>query len=244
MVLQLLQDNKTKTRRIPSPQNSTINGPTCPRGIWPELDLQRAWVDSGPSPTGNQGPYIKAYYPRTESLSDPSEGPCVYRVYSRVQPGDVIWVKETWAPCQVNGVDGYVAYKADKPEKDFYPLYVRGETSIHRAARICRVRRWKSPIHMPRWASRISLEVTAVRAERLQDVSERDAKAEGVKRSHWYCPTSDEDTHVNLGALRQPHLDTCNHLNGLANLWASLHGEQSWDQNPLVWVYEFRRISK
>ncbi|OVE45700.1 hypothetical protein CBW21_22155 [Chromobacterium violaceum] len=82
--------------------------------------------------------------------------------------------------------------------------------------------RWRPSIHMPRWASRILLEITDVRVERLQDISEEDAVAEG---------------------------GPVDHPNGTARgwfeqLWEKLNGAGSWDANPWVWVIEFKRIEE
>jgi hypothetical protein len=78
--------------------------------------------------------------------------------------------------------------------------------------------KWTSSIFMPRWASRVDLEITAVRVERLQDISDDDARAEGYDRSHaspreWF-----------------------------ALLWERINGPGSWEANPWVWVVEFRRV--
>lgn len=82
--------------------------------------------------------------------------------------------------------------------------------------------RWKPSIHMPRWASRITLEITGVRVERLQDISEKDARAEGVE-------------HETL---------SCRHA--FAILWQELNGDRGfgWEKNPFIWVIEFRRIAR
>jgi hypothetical protein len=83
---------------------------------------------------------------------------------------------------------------------------------------------WKPSIHMFRWASRITLEITGVRVERLQDISEADAIAEGCQCSG--VPAS----LTNRGAF--------------AKLWESINGTGSWDANPWVWVVEFRRCEQ
>ena len=85
---------------------------------------------------------------------------------------------------------------------------------------------WKSPIHMPRWASRITLEVTGVRVERLQDISEADCAKEGAPFT--YSGFAPEDAPDWRGWYR--------------DLWESINGPESWDANPWVWVVEFRRI--
>jgi hypothetical protein len=82
-------------------------------------------------------------------------------------------------------------------------------------------------IHMPRWASRIELEVTAVRIERLQDISEADSEAEGVNFIR-ACQDADETL-------------TAKQL--FAALWESINGPKSWDANPFVWVYEFKAVN-
>jgi hypothetical protein len=113
--------------------------------------------------------------------------------------GDRLWVRETWAP-------------------DFEPYEF-----IYRADDEARASsqggRWYPSIHMPRWASRITLEVESVRVERLQEISEEDAKAEGVE---WY-PRS--------GSYKR--LFTA--------LWESINGPGSWEANPWVWVVTFKR---
>jgi hypothetical protein len=81
--------------------------------------------------------------------------------------------------------------------------------------------KWRPSIFMPRWASRILLEITAIRVERLQDISEADARAEGIAKNQ--CP----DWHA---------------LMDYQVLWESINGPGSWAANPWVWVVEFRRV--
>ena len=82
---------------------------------------------------------------------------------------------------------------------------------------------WRPSIHMPRWASRILLEVTDVRVERLQDISEADAVAEGVRNS----------LHLPGGRFAKENFE---------HLWWTINGDGSWDANPWVWVVEFKRV--
>lgn len=85
-------------------------------------------------------------------------------------------------------------------------------------------------IHMPRWASRINLEITNVRVERLNDISNQDAYEEGA------------------GECEEPNHDDCTFLTSVGNkcrfehLWESINGEGSWKENPFVWVIEFKRV--
>lgn len=94
----------------------------------------------------------------------------------------------------------------------------------------------KPSIHMPRWASRITLEITGVRVERLQDISEADAIAEGVDTRCQYQPDESPECspgHRNVDGFA---------LDNFRDLWCSINGPESWAANPWVWVIEFKRI--
>lgn len=91
--------------------------------------------------------------------------------------------------------------------------------------------KWRPSIHMPRWASRITLEITGVHVERLNDITEDDAEAEGAPRA-WL--DVDGNT-VNLG---QP-----TYKQGFARLWRDINGDESWGANPRVWIVEFKRTA-
>lgn len=91
---------------------------------------------------------------------------------------------------------------------------------------------WTRPrpsIHMPRWASRITLEITSVRVERLKDISEADAIAEGV--------SVHPDHHA------KPPTSHYSPYSAYRDLWEAINGAGSWDTNPWVWVVEFRRMA-
>lgn len=123
-------------------------------------------------------------------------------------PGDRLWVREAWAPCGPSPCDGAL-YRA---EFDSGPLSIK----------------FKPSIFMPRWASRITLEIVSVRVERLQDISEADCWAEGIHEVR-----SAGDDHGDLrGSVRQDY----------QALWESINGDGSWDENPWVWAVEFKRI--
>ncbi|HGM5805693.1 TPA: hypothetical protein ACKP33_001926 [Serratia marcescens] len=93
---------------------------------------------------------------------------------------------------------------------------------------------WTPSIHMPRWASRITLEITAVRVERLNDISQEDAQVEGMELTGWVPSYSNPD---NAGFD-----ETFTPYDNFAMLWQSIYGEESWSANPWVWVIEFRRV--
>lgn len=135
------------------------------------------------------------------------------------KPGDRLWVRETH---EFTGGVGEVRvlYKADgaelpaSKERDLMPVLYKGRPSIF----------------MPRWASRINLEITGLRVERLQDISEEDVAAEGVES----CPDCD--------AMILTHRDGGEHWNvrDYAHLWNSINSKDAWDANPWVWVVEFK----
>ena len=98
---------------------------------------------------------------------------------------------------------------------------------------------WKPSIHMPKEACRLFLQIKDIRVERLQDISEEDAKAEGIKyvidKLTGYCGFDYINDGYNL--MTTP-------FNGFRSLWKKINGFQSWDDNPWVWVIEFEKIEK
>ncbi|WP_186028441.1 hypothetical protein [Burkholderia gladioli] len=147
------------------------------------------------------------------------------------EPGDRLWVRETWSadfarhyPCD------RVWYAADDDRRHDIEVRegVRGifspESNLHVPFR------WRPSIHMPRAMSRITLEITSVRVERLQDISEADAIAEGIER------TSDGFS-VDGGR----HFHAVRARDSFASLWDSLNEERGlgWEANPWVWAIEF-----
>jgi len=154
-----------------------------------------------------------------EYVADPANSLCPYG-----KPGDRLWVRETCfnndyrqagVPVEERA-DVDLVYRAD-PLPDW-----EGEESLIT---------WRPSIHMPRWASRILLEITDVRVERLQDISRADIRAEGLQ-----CPPElgGDDVSPNYrdwypAAWRQ--------------LWESINGADSWNANPWVWVVEFKRVT-
>jgi hypothetical protein len=138
------------------------------------------------------------------------------------QVGDRLWVRETFMDLTGTGIesrtgkrDGY-AYRADTSPGS-YSDETRKEHKL----------KWTPSIHMPRTACRIVLEITGVRVERLQDITEEDAKAEGAAPStHAITP---QEAVYRVGFL---------------NLWCSLYGEKSWQANPWCWVIEFKLVEK
>jgi hypothetical protein len=129
-----------------------------------------------------------------------------------IKVGDIIWVRETFYEAAEGGVFAYGA-SDEMPE----------------SAKRCGCK-WTPSIHMPRWASRIDLEVTAVRVERVQDISEEDARKEGVTPMEYEGMEHPDN----------PWMSAQAHRDAFRDLWQSIYS--NWDANPFVWVYEFRRV--
>jgi hypothetical protein len=156
------------------------------------------------------------------------------------QPGDRLWVRETWqadppiddtwASTQWHGCPND-ARIADLPERFHHPRFVN-----YRATWLHGDIRWRPSIFMPRWASRITLEITDVRVERLQDISETDAKAEGAR-------AADPCDHVRLSCAEIGCGGPQDYRGGYRALWDEINGAGSWDANPWVWAVEFRRLA-
>ena len=183
MVRALLDGTKTQTRRI---------------------------VKHQPLTDDVRGPMM--YHPvTTNRRGEEVEGKPVFGIYDSSgewgvrcpygQPGDQLWVRETWAPHPLGR--GFI-YRADSPNYTFCSNPGRG---------------WKPSIFCKREASRISLEITGVRGERLNAISEEDAWAEGVSVKDHNC-----------GRV------------GYKALWESINGPGGWDANPWVWCLNFNLI--
>lgn len=139
-------------------------------------------------------------------------------------PGDRLWVRETWRP-----MGAFDTYSTPELSREFGNGQVLRRNLTYRADCDDGVSVWRSAIHIPRWASRITLEVTGIRVERVQDISQADSTAEG-----WVDqPERSPDPEVHRDAARDWYSD----------LWCSLHGDESWRANPWVWVIEFKRVT-
>lgn len=160
-------------------------------------------------------------------------GPCPYGA-----PGDRLWVRETFnlgRPVENSEgvVDDELAWIGRLPKEDPRKQVFMSKWRLGYAADGCEGA-MRPSIHMPRWASRITLEVTCVRVERLQDITESDARAEGA--AHRISPGGDL-----AGAF-----DFCetpiNYRAHFRDLWDSINGPDAWNANPWVWVVQFRRV--
>lgn len=237
MIRAILDGRKTQTRRIIRPVGRM--------GHWPMY------------PTYTNGkPDGSTSNPHFTDLTDENNGTPLYVGCSRICPRDQLWTRETWAHYQtVNHIrkshggafsevsDGLAGYRADGHDtiNDFRD-HVRLMSDCDLEAIEINGDRWRPSIHMPRWASRITLLVTDVRVQRLQDISEADAIAEGIDRAlepaDYYgrqrvrfCSLTGDNfvwRHSAIAAYR--------------DLWQSINGPGSWDENPFVAAYSFDPI--
>lgn len=171
-----------------------------------------------PQPAGNDFGKAFGYPPGSYTDNSGDLWPCPYGA-----PGDRLWVREAWADLRGMGFGYNVEYKANGLTAD------GNEDSDVKRIREDYGVRYRSPIFMPRWASRINLLVTAVRVERLQDITEADAIAEGVQApvtgsSEWGEPAE---------AVYE-----------FMRLWDAMHAKRgySWESNPYVWAVTFERV--
>ena len=194
MVRAILEGRKTQTRRPVKP----------PNGICHEC-FMAATPHNGSECAMKPGPYLRvAFCEHNQATGRRMEAP--------MSIGDRLWVREILIPVDKHAANGatrgtWLYYKADHSP-------VPGN---HRAIKVV------PSIHMPRWASRITLEITDVRVQRLQEINGVDIRAEGVKDA------------------------LCHTLSGVpvsfAELWDSTYPKLPWSENPWVWAYTFRRLT-
>ena len=208
MVRAILDGTKSQTRRVVKPQ-------TPFRSVPPSSLGNGRWLFEEPNLNGIH----------TERMSVA----CPYG-----QPGDRLWVREkwsadppiddSWASTEWNGCGRKVR---EIPERFHHPRFCNYAADwLHEPIR------WTPSIHMPRWASRILLEIESVRVERLNAISADDARDEGIDQN---C---DGGCAPKCNACNEQDVDT------FRRLWESINGPGSWAANPWVWCVSFRRIAQ
>ncbi|UBN55273.1 hypothetical protein [Pantoea agglomerans] len=214
MVRAVLDGRKTQTRRaLKLFQNAVSFTPE-----W-DIDCQEIFVAMGKKDHTEMNPVLGAIR-------------CPFGAV-----GDRLWVRETWQAIH-DSLDEF----GNVDERTWIPSIPKSSDSYWHAVyaeefgvsnRVDRGFPWRPAIHMPRWASRITLEITGVRVERLNDISENDARAEGVQplRGGYWRHYQPEWTQHQLSAR-----------GSFATLWKSIYGEESWQASPWVWVIEFKRV--
>lgn len=219
MVRALLDGRKTQTRRVVKSQPS--NGWSFETAEGAAMRL--GYITSSHPKKGKFGAFIRREIHPGSGKCEHDIIPCPYG-----QPGDRLWVRETHGD-EIRSVGGTphekIAYRATKPNA----------VRCYDCNGMEQPMKWRPSIHMPRSMARLLLEVTAVRVERLQDISREDAEAEGLKKwPHkadfaWGYEGGHEAGHGSpTGAFRA--------------LWESINGAGTWADNPWVWVVEFQRV--
>ena len=215
MVQAISEGRKTQTRRVVRR---------------PDIFSDKAWFNSIPhntTETSYKIAYLKVPYDELKDISG-------YRIICPYgQVGDRLWVKETfkhyankwdgteWKSCityKAGNVTLYDSWDKNEPPREKW----WNKSTI--------LDQWQPSIFMPRWASRITLEITDIRVERLQDITEEDAKAEGMNKAiGWMFGFVSPETDNRLREIFR-----C--------LWNKINGKKhSWESNPFVWVIEFKR---
>jgi hypothetical protein len=252
MVRAILAGTKTQTRRL-----VTKGTAICGSAPW-------AWLrfDEASPTTSGCTLLVPGDHP-----DNPGDG-AVHRVRPRIQPADRLWVRETWTAGPTDDNDpprtiGYVANRTavffDEPDK---PVPIEGADLLWAWERL----RNRPSIFMPRWASRIALAVKEVRVERLHDITEEDARAEGVEAAMFsetwkyihedpeghggvfdaMAPLSEEEcveAGVRLIFHHKPSI-LSSARDQYAQLWDSINRNRApWASNPFVWVVRFSRVA-
>lgn len=232
MVRAILAGRKTQTRRV---VKEPVEWVGCgddrdDPANWGLADECGAWVMLDQA----KPPYFGPDYTRAGEE---------YRLSPPWDVGDRLWVRETWKPDE-DGDIACVTYRADnhwqhiEPTREAAELWLMARRKVEQWPYLKKAT-WRPSIHMPRWASRITLEVTGVRVERLQDISGQDAKAEGVQRRLCDCDP------CMLSMADCPAVQT-DLIWDFADLWRrfSTKPGRSWVDNPWVWVVSFKRAEQ
>ncbi|MBH3202605.1 hypothetical protein I5N04_01895 [Serratia marcescens] len=196
MVRAILNGRKTQTRRVMKPQPE----PCYRGGHWWPSNAFKTMLHIEEQMQNGQGGW--------KGLAGDA---CPFG-----QVGDQLWVRETFRLFDEDKECDCIDFPCNCPPHG---------TPIYRASNDDIESKWTPAIHMPRKDCRLLLEITAVRVERLNDISEEDARAEGVAPSqHIITPPE---------ALYRV---------GFLNLWQSIYGAENWSANPWVWVIEFKHV--
>lgn len=155
------------------------------------------------------------------------------------RPGDRLWVREAHYLTD-NGHGEHAVYAADAVAVRAHLAAIQELPGAFPDGVKTRHRKLRPSIHMHRWASRILLEITYIRVERLQDISEEDAKAEGIEPHYAGWMPYNTMFYESDGITPANYFKDPRH--SYLQLWESINGAGSWDANPWVWVISFKRI--
>ena len=232
MVRAILEGRKTQTRRI---VKMRVNGMTYYPGPVAGFHYDAAYQTWQPHMAAHSDKDVDA-----GAVAGLDEWKCPYPVGRR------LWVRENWRVASINHSissaqfytiqfrAGFGVLPHPQPDQSRFMDYTLGDWITNKGETGCLFGRWRPSIFMPRWASRISLEITDVRVERVQDISEADARAEGVNTIPYMLPGEENYPPIGLTSIPQWRF---------RNLWDSLNSErgQGWAENPWVYASTFRR---
>lgn len=237
MVKAILDGRKTMTRRVMKPQ------PVKAEGLADDGNDLWIWAE-------------RKRYGAVTSWAEPDTmtdewalGTCLYG-----KVGDRLWVRETFAE-MCHQADPFCWCESEWERAEYHYIEYKADTGCPYPGGWSKDDDdegrpvWKPSVFMPRAASRILLEVTGVRVERVQDISEGDAKAEGVQKN-WIgddCPPEYDDEYLDYRATSKGDYEgfPCySARDSFMTLWDTINEARGygWDTNPFVWVIEFRRI--
>lgn len=201
MVRAILDGRKTQTRRVIKPQPPSI-APS-------KIECDHIGCGEG----GGFG-----------FFDDDRDYVCPYG-----QPGDRLWVREKWGLWHPIEKCCLPTFEYEDYDKETHQAKLDPTYSLRYASDGAECERWRPSIHMPRWASRITLEITGIRVERVQEISEADAMAEGVDREP---------------GTYSAEFKLHGYVSAFATLWDLINAKRGYgiDSNPWVWVVEFRRV--
>lgn len=220
MVLAILDGKKTQTRRVMKPQ--PLIHDFCEGGKKPALEgefVRTGMIAVGCDIANQAMRYVNCPYGNK---------------------GDQLWVRETFATLS-NG--DFLPVKPDSINSGSVDIRYRADDPLHDVSADIRGYGWRPSIFMPRWANRITLEITDIRVERLQEINEIDTEAEGIKLIDHNCFENYlvDKNWIYQGMNRNGVHAVENPIMSYASLWESINGIGSWDANPWVWVIEFKR---
>lgn len=217
MVKAILEGRKTQTRRIKGFTNQNPD----------EWEVQ---LIKGAPVSKSDCPQYAVYFKHKLYPNQTGAIQCPYG-----QPGDLLWVREAWNEAGRFESDFYAnsevnAYRTK--DAYFFPNWKQLDTSHWNWDKI----KWKPSIHMPKDAARIWLMIEDIRVERVQEISEEDAIAEGILCCETYGEIAWKRYDGDYTVTSKPKIS-------FWSLWASINGEESWNSNPWVWVIQFRVLS-
>ena len=237
MVQAILEDRKTQTRRILKPQpislddscgeNPSLLGKSNGKPAVQCNSLQKVIT----SPYGMKGDILWVRETIRIGAWDLENGVMAFDYKASPELINTPWnlMQEPWFEQEVIKIADELSAKGINPDKNGHYQWEAGQSPL----------KWKPSIFMPKAACRIFLEVTNVRVGRLNDISENDAIAEGVLKhsdfgsTGYILYTEPEAAYTDIDAVYS-----------FQSLWESINGKQSWEANPWVWVYDFKRVEK